>query len=666
MKPFQLETSFELAGDQPTAKRALIQGLEDGSRDQTLLGVTGSGKTFTMAHVMAAAGRPSLVIAPNKVLAAQLFEEFRQLFPRNAVEFFVSYYDYYMPEAYVASSDLYIEKEATINDRIDRMRHRATYSVLTRRDVVVVASVSCIFGLGSPDSYDYMHIHIKRGEEVERDDILRRLVLNLYNRAGLDFRRGTFRVRGDVVDIFPVYADDRVIRLEFFGDVVDSITVIDALRGEVIEELESVDVYPASHYVTQQEKVDRACTTIEEELEEAIRGFRRDKRLLEAQRIEQRARYDLELLREVGTCPGVENYSRHLDGRKEGEAPWTLLNYFPDDLLVFIDESHVTVPQLGGMYRGDRSRKEVLVEHGFRLKSALDNRPLRFEEFRARVGPIIYVSATPGDYELTCSAKRVAEQIVRPTGLVDPPVEVRPVDGQVDDLLAEIRTRAASKERVLVTTLTKRMAEELTEYYTEVGVKCRYLHSEIDTLERTEIVRDLRLGVFDVLVGINLLREGLDLPEVTLVAILDADKEGFLRSDRSLIQTTGRAARNVNGRVFFYADTITGSMRRALDEMDRRRKKQLTYNEVYGITPETVQKQIGELLSSVYEVDYAPVPEAHERDATFRRWSPERTAREIERLRKEMYAAAERLEFERAAELRDRVDELEQHELRVR
>jgi len=664
---FRLVSRFELRGDQPAAVEALVRGIGEGAPEQTLLGVTGSGKTFTMGHVIERVGRPALVLAPNKVLAAQLFDEFRGLFPENAVEYFVSYYDYYLPEAYLPATDLYIEKEATINDRIDRMRHRATFSLLTRRDVVVVASVSCIFGAGSPESYEKLHVHLERGDEADRDDVLRRLTQCQYQRAGFEFRRGTFRVRGDVVDIYPAYADDRVIRVEWFGDTIEDLSSIDPLTGEIVEELEFADVYPTSHYVTEGERLEAACTGIEAELEERLLELKREKKLLEAQRLEQRTRYDLELIREMGTCNGIENYSRHLDGRQPGQPPWTLLSYFPDDFLMFIDESHVAVPQVGGMYKGDRARKEVLVEHGFRLPSALDNRPLRFEEFRERICQVVYVSATPGPWEQERTKGRVVEQIVRPTGLVDPEVEVRGIQGQVDDLLGEIRRTADAGYRVLVTTLTKRMAEELTDYYAEVGVKCRYLHSEIDTLERTEIIRDLRMGVFDVLIGINLLREGLDLPEVALVAVLDADKEGFLRNDRSLIQTMGRAARNVHGRVVLYADSVTNSMRRAMDETERRRKKQLAYNAEHGIEPVSVQRRIGEVLASVYESDYVDLPEqVEEAGGAYAQWPPERIAKEIDKLTAEMHAAAEKLEFERAAELRDHVRELEAQELRAR
>jgi len=665
MGRFRLDSHFEPEGDQPAAIDALVRGVRDGAKHQTLLGVTGSGKTYTMAQVIQRLERPALVLAPNKILAAQLFEEFRGFFPDNAVEYFVSYYDYYQPEAYVPRTDTYIEKESTINDRIDRMRHRATFSLLTRRDVIVIASVSCIFGAGSPEHYHDLHVHLETGQEIERDDMLRKLTLCLYTRAGFDFHRGTFRVRGDVVDIYPTYADERVIRVEFFGDTIESMCAIDPLTGEIVERLQNADIFPRSHYVTPTEQLKLACDGIEQELEARLLQLKVQKKGLEAQRLEQRTRYDLELIREVGTCSGIENYSRHLDGREPGQAPWTLLSYFPEDYLMFIDESHVAVPQVGAMYRGDRSRKEVLVEHGFRLPSALDNRPLRFDEFLERMPQLIYCSATPRAFELEKSGDHVVEQIVRPTGLVDPDVTVRPVAGQVDDLLGEIRANAEAGHRVLVTTLTKRMAEELTEYYTEVGVKCRYLHSDIDTLERTEIVRDLRLGVFDVLIGINLLREGLDLPEVALVAILDADKEGFLRSDRSLIQTIGRAARNVEGRVILYGDRVTDSMRRAMDETDRRRAKQVAHNKAHGITPKSIKKAVGNLLATVYSEDEVQ-PEVREHRPSYSQWSPEQTAKEIERLNQEMYAAAENLEFERAAELRDRVRELEGHELRVR
>ncbi|RMF21359.1 MAG: excinuclease ABC subunit UvrB [Deltaproteobacteria bacterium] len=659
---FQLVSEFRLAGDQPEAVRALVEGVESGQRDQVLLGVTGSGKTFTMANVIERLNRPTLVLAPNKTLAAQLYNEFRQLFPNNAVRYFVSYYDYYQPEAYVPSTDTYIEKDASINDEIDKLRHSATRALLERNDVLIVASVSCIYGLGSPEEYFDMLLFLEEGMQIDRDDVLRKLVSIQYRRSDVDFYRGTFRVRGDIVEVFPVYEDSQALRVEFFDDEVERISEIDPLRGTVLRRVERMCVYPASHYVTSRERLMQAIEGIRQELGDRLAELRREGKMLEAQRLEQRTLYDIELLSEMGTCPGVENYSRHLTGRRPGETPPTLLHYFPDGFLTFIDESHVTIPQIGAMYRGDRSRKETLVEFGFRLPSALDNRPLTFAEFEERVGPVIYVSATPGDYELERSGGVVVEQLVRPTGLVDPRVEVRPAGNQVDDLLEEIRRRVAAGERVLVTTLTKKMAEDLTDYYREVGVEVRYLHSDIQTLERVEIIRDLRQGVFDVLVGINLLREGLDLPEVSLVAILDADKEGFLRSTRSLIQTMGRAARNVNGTVILYADEVTESMRQAIEETERRRAVQQRYNEEHGIVPRSITKAIDDPIVRMAEADYGPLPEVAEKPAAYR---PGDVRREIERLRKEMRAAAERLDFERAAELRDRALELEREELGV-
>jgi len=658
--PFQLVSEFEPKGDQPAAIEALEKGLRDGRRTQVLLGVTGSGKTFTMAQVIERLGRPALVLAPNKTLAAQLFEEFRALFPGNAVEYFVSYYDYFQPEAYLPATDTYIEKDASINDRIDRMRHSATRSLLSRRDVIIVASVSAIYGLGSPESYHGMKVHLEVGAEVERDEVLRRLAVIQYRRNALDLRRGTFRSRGDVIEIFPVYEDDNVIRVELFGDEVETLERVDPLTGEVRGTLESISIYPASHYVTPEDRMRRAIDAISAELEERLPVLERAGKLLEAQRLRQRTRYDLELLRHVGFCPGIENYSRHLEGRSAGEPPATLLDYFPDDHLIFIDESHVTVPQLGGMFRGDRSRKETLVEHGFRLPSALDNRPLTFEEFEKRVRQLVCVSATPGAYELERAGAPVVEQIIRPTGLVDPEIRLEKATGQVDHLLNEIRGRVERNERVLVTTLTKRMAEELTEYYAGLGVKVRYMHSDIETLERSALLRDLRLGVYDVLIGINLLREGLDLPEVSLVAILDADKEGFLRSATSLVQTVGRAARNVGGEVILYADSRTESIDRAVSETERRRKLQVEFNREHGITPETVRKRVTEGLEAIYEADYSTVEiDAGEAAAVPDRQELEGLPERIEALRNEMFEAARTLAFERAATLRDEIARLE-------
>jgi excinuclease ABC subunit B len=663
-RSFKLVAGFDPQGDQPAAIDRLCQGLEAGEGRQVLLGVTGSGKTFSMAHVVARTNRSTLVIAPNKTLAAQLYHEFRGLFPENAVRYFVSYYDYYQPEAYVPSTDTFIEKDASINDEIDKMRHAATSALLERSDVLIVASVSCIYGLGSPDAYAKLLVFLEKGQQIERDRLLRRLVDIQYTRSDYDFHRGTFRVRGDVVEVYPASEEGRALRVEFFGDEVESISEIDPLRGKLITRIPNVAIYPASHYVTPKEDLERAVIGIRVELEERLAALRREAKLLEAQRLEQRTRYDLELLEEMGFCPGIENYSRHLDGRAAGEPPHTLLDYFPDDYLLFIDESHVTVPQIGGMYRGDRSRKETLVEYGFRLPSALDNRPLNFAEFERRMGQTIYVSATPSDYEVERAQRRVVEQIIRPTGLMDPRVEVRPARNQVDDLLAEIRARAAAGERVLVTTLTKKMAEDLTDYYQDVGVKVRYIHSDIETIERVEIIRDLRKGLADVLVGINLLREGLDIPEVSLVGVLDADKEGFLRSARSLIQTIGRAARNVNGTVILYADAVTDSMRSAIDETERRRALQEEYNRRHGITPQTVRKAIQESLIEVFEADYVTVPVAAEEQEEYR--SAEEVARAIASLRKQMRAAAQELEFERAADLRDRLQHLEARELELR
>ncbi|MBW2147676.1 MAG: excinuclease ABC subunit UvrB [Deltaproteobacteria bacterium] len=663
MSTFKIASDFSLKGDQREAVKALEKGLKEGLPHQVLLGVTGSGKTFTIANVIERVQRPTLVIAHNKTLAAQLYGEFKNLFPDNAVEYFVSYYDYYQPEAYVPSTDTYIEKDTSINDAIDKMRHSATRSLLERNDVVIVASVSCIYGLGSPEAYYGMLVFLEEGEEYSRDDILAKLVEIQYERNDYDFHRGTFRVRGDVFEVFPAHEGERAIRVEFFGDVVESIAEIDPLRGCVLQRLKKIAIYPGSHYVTTRQRLEQAIENIREELRHQVEHFRSQNMLIEAQRIRERTLFDLEMMRELGYCTGIENYSRHLTGRAPGEPPPTLIDYLPQDALVVIDESHVTIPQLKGMYWGDRSRKETLVRYGFRLPSALDNRPLMFEEFNRLVRQIIYVSATPAEYELEKAQGLVVEQIVRPTGLMDPEIIVKPAANQVDDLYDKIQARVKRGERVLVTTLTKRMAEDLTEYYTDLGLNVRYLHSDISTIERTEIIRDLRLGVFDVLVGINLLREGLDLPEVSLVAILDADKEGFLRSQRSLIQTAGRASRNVAGQVLMYADSITPSMSAAIEETQRRRRMQDAYNKKHGITPETVRKDIQTVLSSVYEADYVEVPTVGEDVASY---LPGRNVKEfIEKLRAEMYQAAERLEFEKAAEIRDRIMALERVDLEL-
>jgi len=661
--PFQLVTEFTPAGDQPTAIADLVKGVQRGERDQVLLGVTGSGKTFTMAKVVEELQCPTLVLAPNKTLAAQLFAEFRELFPTNAVEYFVSYYDYYQPEAYIPQSDTYIEKDSSINDAIDKMRHSATISLLTRRDVLIVASVSCIYGLGSPDEYKNMHLFLKVGEEYPMEDVQRRLVFMLYERNEMSFHRGTFRVRGDVIEIFPVHEDEHAVRVEFFGDTVDAISIIDPLRGVVVKDLQELTVFPGSHFVTSRDRLQTALRMIKEELKERLAELERQNRLVEYQRLEQRTLFDLEMIEELGYCNGIENYSRHLTGKPPGAPPPNLLDYFPENYLLFIDESHIAVPQIRGMYNGDRSRKKTLVEYGFRLPSALDNRPLRFDEFEERVNRIIYVSATPGDYELDRAQGRVVEQLIRPTGLLDPKIEVRPATSQVDDLLEEIRQRTERNEAVLVTTLTKRMAEDLTEYYENVGIRVRYLHSDIDTLERVELIRDLRRGKFDVLVGINLLREGLDIPEVSLVAVLDADKEGFLRSERSLVQTCGRAARNAAGTVILYGDTITKSMQFTIAETNRRRESQDRYNREHSIIPRTVHSavkdSITEHLKATGWFDETPddaVLAAAEPETVYH--SVDDLRAELKELEKEMYEAAEALEFEQAAAIRDRIKEL--------
>jgi excinuclease ABC subunit B len=657
MKPlFKLCTTMTPQGDQPHAISTMIRNLKDGARHHVLLGVTGSGKTFTMANVIAALSAPTLVVAPNKTLAAQLYNEFKTFFPENAVEYFVSYYDYYQPEAYIPASDTYIAKDSSINEMIDKLRHSATRSVLSRRDVIVVASVSCIYGLGAPEDYLAMRVDIEKNSLMERDVLLRRLVSMQYERNDIDFHRGTFRVRGDRVEIFPAYEENIALRVEFFGDEIDALAEIDPLRGTVIRSIPRASVFPASHYVTQAGTLKRATATIMAELKETLDHLRRENRLVEAQRLEERTLYDLEMMLELGYCNGIENYSRHLTGRSPGEPPPTLLDYFPDDFLLFIDESHISVPQLGGMYKGDRSRKKTLVQYGFRLPSALDNRPLKFEESTARFKRRVYVSATPADYERELGQDNLVELIARPTGLVDPEIEVRPAGAQVDDLMDEIRRRVERNERVLVTTLTKRMAEDLSEYYTDLGLRVRYLHADISTLERIDIIRDLRRGEFDVLIGINLLREGLDIPEVSLVAILDADKEGFLRSARSLIQTCGRAARNVRGKVIMYADRITNSMQQAISETERRRSIQMAYNTKHGITPQTIQKEIVSIfdtLSSSTDKESNRVDEPLEAYRTI-----EDMEQSIQKLEKDMLQAARDLEFERAAKLRDRIQAL--------
>ena len=657
--PFKLHSAYVPTGDQPEAIDSLVANLEAGVPEQILLGVTGSGKTFTMANVIARCGRPALVLAPNKTLAAQLYNEFREFFPQNAVEYFVSYYDYYQPEAYVPASDTYIEKDSSINDNIDKLRHAATHALLTRRDVIIVASVSCIYGLGSPEFYARMIIPVEVGQHMSMDALITRLVEVQYERNDYDFHRGTFRVRGDVLEIIPAYHHERALRIEFFGDDIDSMREVDPLTGDVLAEVGKTVIYPASHFVSAQDNLKRTTADIRQELLERLTAFKASGRLVEAQRLEQRTQLDLEMIEELGYCNGIENYSRHLDGRKAGEPPSCLLNYFPEDFILFVDESHITVPQVGGMFKGDRSRKQTLVDYGFRLPSALDNRPLQFDEFRSLLHQVVYVSATPGKYEMDQSQGIISEQIIRPTGLVDPEVEVRPTKGQMEDLLGECRERIRRGERVLVTTLTKRMAEDLTEYCCNMGVNARYLHSDIDTLERLQIIRALRQGEFDVLVGINLLREGLDIPEVSLVCILGADKEGFLRSTGSLIQTFGRAARNVHGHVILYADTVTASMRAAMDETERRRAKQTAYNTEHGITPRSTRKSLESPLDALY-VDTSSSSRGKGRGRASRQddavpLTAEDTAALVQRLEKEMREAARELEFERAAALRDRI-----------
>ncbi len=658
---FRLHTTFSPCGDQEKVIEQLTNGLNRGMRHQTLLGVTGSGKTFTMANVIARINRPALVMAPNKTLAAQLFSEFKAFFPENAVEYFVSYYDYYQPEAYIPSSDTYIEKDSSINDFIDRLRHSATHSLLTREDVIIVASVSCIYGLGSPEEYQAMHLYLRQGEEMARRKILARLVGMLYERNDIDFRRGTFRVRGDVIEIFPAYEEEMAIRIELFGDEVERLSLFDPLTGKRQADVPHILVHPSSHYVTSQGNLDRAISAIKEELEERLRYFEREGRLLEAQRLEQRTNMDIEMLQELGYCHGIENYARHLSGREPGQPPPTLLDYFPPNFVTFVDESHITVPQIRGMYAGDRSRKETLVEFGFRLPSALDNRPLRFDEFLEATGQLIYVSATPGPYELEVSDGAVAEQIIRPTGLMDPRMEVRSAQNQVDDLLGEIREVVAKGGKVLVTTLTKTMAEELTEYYKAAGVKVEYLHSDIKTVERTKLIQGLRQGDFDVLVGINLLREGLDMPEVCLVAVLDADKEGFLRSERSLIQTAGRAARNVDGLVVLYADNVTGSMKRAMSETERRRAIQESYNASHGITPQSIKKDTSDALTRIYQEDVGWGGEIRESGPIYGETCSKEELKALRaRLEKEMFELSKQLRFEEAAARRDEIKRIEQ------
>ena len=663
MTPLKIVTDFTPKGDQPGAIHALVEGIDCGHDHQVLLGVTGSGKTFSIAHVIEKTQRPTIVIAHNKTLAAQLYNEFTTLFPENAVEYFVSYYDYYQPEAYIPSTDTYIEKDASINEEIDKMRHSATRSLFERRDVIIVASVSCIYGIGSPDEYRGLLVSLCKGVEFDRNELLKQLVGIQYERNDFDFHRGTFRVRGDVVEIFPPYEDERVIRVEFFGDTVEGISVVDPLRGKMISILQEIKIYPGSHYVTTKTTMKRAIAAIREELEERLKQLEALNKLVEAQRLDQRTRFDIEMMEEMGYCQGIENYSRHLTGRNPGEPPPTLMEYLPEDALIVIDESHATMPQLRAMYNGDRSRKETLVEHGFRLPSALDNRPLMFSEFEQFPQQRIYVSATPAEYELKKSGGSVVEQIIRPTGLQDPEVIVQPARHQVDDLFGQINRRVESGERVLVTTLTKRMAESLTDYYRGLGIRVRYLHSDIKTLERVGIIRDLRRGDYDVLIGVNLLREGLDIPEVSLVAILDADKQGFLRSERSLIQTSGRAARNVNGQVVMYADEITKSIQACLEETARRRAIQQRYNEEHGITPETITKAITDILASVYESDYITAPFVSDTIETYE--LEEDISAAIKKLTKQMKDAAKKLEFEEAARLRDEIKELSRMEMEI-